>query len=147
LGKIGQVMDTFEKVGPILRSVVYDIIKALYGRSYMLIEVKTDTIQEKMKLYTHYEGLQVIDELLLLGEYAKVFELKPKTVIDIGAHIGVFTVMTGKYIKTTHKKGLILAVEPMSINYIPLVANISINELHDIIPIKAAVHLQKAQQL
>jgi len=97
-------MDTFEKVGPILRSVVYDIIKALYGRSYMLIEVKTDTIQEKMKLYTHYEGLQVIDELLLLGEYAKVFELKPKTVIDIGAHIGVFTVMTGKYIKTTHKK-------------------------------------------
>ena len=85
--------------------------------------------------------------MLLLGEYAKVFELKPKTVIDIGAHIGVFTVMIGKYIETTHKKGLILAVEPMSINYIPLVANISINELHDIIPIKAAVHLQKAQQL
>jgi FkbM family methyltransferase len=132
-------MDTFEKVGLSLRSVMYDIIKALYGRSYMLIEVKTDILQEKIKLYTHYEGLQVIDELLLLGEYAKVFELKPKTVIDIGAHIGVFTVTIGKYIETTHKKGLILAVEPMSINYIPLLANISINKLHNVIPIKAAV--------
>ncbi len=76
-------MDTFEKVGLILRSVVYDIIKALYGRSYMLIKVKTDIIQEKIKLYTHYEEFQVIDEPLLLGEYAKVFELKPKTGIDI----------------------------------------------------------------
>ncbi len=133
-------MEIFEKVGLSLRSVIYDIIKALYGRSYMLIEVKTDIIREKIKLYTHYEGLQVIDELLLLGEYAKVFELKPKTVIDIGAHIGVFTVMIGKYIETTHKKGLILAVEPMTINYIPLLANISINKLHNnVIPIKAAV--------
>ena len=97
-------MDIFEKVGPILRSVVYDIIKALCGRSYMLIEVKTDTIREKMKLYTHYEGLQVIDELLLLGEYAKVFELKPKTVIDISAYIGVFTVMTGSILRLHIRK-------------------------------------------
>jgi FkbM family methyltransferase len=105
---------------------------------YSLVSIKLD--DKRFKLYTHYEGLQVIDEILLLGQYHLAYRLKPRVVIDVGAHIGIFTVSMAKHIKEVCNNGLIIAIEPVSINYNAMLNNIEINMVKDIVkPIRAAV--------
>jgi len=61
-------------------------------------------------------------------------KIKPTDiVIDIGAHIGVFSVMASKRAKK------VIAIEPVSNNFELLKKNIEINRIGNIIPIKKAI--------
>jgi FkbM family methyltransferase len=72
----------------------------------------------------------VVGEVFSLREYeAKGFDIAPTDiVVDIGAHIGVFTV----YAARRASKGLVLAYEPFSENFVYLQQNKEINNLSNL---------------
>jgi len=97
-----------------------------------------------LRFYVHYEAFQVIDELLLLNQYAEAFKLKPCVVVDVGAHVGAFTIPMAKGIMQSCGKGLVMAIELISINYRALINNIKVNDVESIVlPVKAAVDVKR----
>lgn len=79
----------------------------------------------------------VINEILLYKLYShKGFELKDGYIIlDIGAHIGLFSILASKYAKN----GKIFGFEPSLENFNLLKENIKLNEAKNIIPINKAI--------
>jgi len=129
-------------LGHIVRkNLVYGILRAfteLSPHGYILATVRVDNTV--FRLYTHYEGLQVIDEVMLLGQYREALKLKPRVVVDLGAHIGTFTLLAVRQILDTYGDGLVVAVEPITVNYLALLNNIRLNRVERVVqPIKAAV--------
>ncbi len=107
--------------------------------NYTLIRVSTPI--GDLKLYTHYEGLFVIDEIILAGQHQRGLMLNPQVVVDVGAHIGTFTLLSALNILKTHGKGVVVSLEPVSINYTLLINNIKANQFeHVVIPVKAALY-------
>jgi predicted O-methyltransferase YrrM len=131
------------RLGLATRDLVYKLLKVIHAFSssnYSMITVKYDN--KKLKFYTHYEGLQVIDELLVLNQYNLAYKLKPRSVIDIGAHIGAFSIPMALNILDLYGDGVVVAVEPVTINYRALVNNIMINGVDKIVkPVKVAVSI------
>lgn len=54
-------------------------------------------------------------------------------VIDVGAHVGLFTLKVAKKVKK------VVAIEPHPLNYRFLIANITLNGLKNVIPLKLAL--------
>ncbi len=82
------------RLGLATRDLVYKLLKVIHAFSssnYSMITVKYDN--KRLKFYTHYEGLQVINELLVSNQYNLAYKLKPRWVIDIGAHTGAFSIL------------------------------------------------------
>jgi FkbM family methyltransferase len=133
-------------LGLIARDLVCRLLKVMHMLSsfnYSMITVKYNN--KKLKLYTHYEGLQVIDELLILNQYGLAYRLKPRVVIDVGAHIGAFSIPMTLNILDLYGDGLVVAVEPATINYRALVNNILINRVEKTVkPIKVAVSVNQS---
>jgi FkbM family methyltransferase len=138
-------MSTLLSLGLVARDLVYRLLKVMHTLSssnYSMITVRYNN--RKLKFYTHYEGLQVIDELLVLNQYGLAYRLKPRVVIDVGAHIGAFSIPMALNILDLYGDGLVIAVEPATINYRALVNNIVINGVEKIVkPIKVAVSLNQ----
>ena len=132
--------------GLIARDLVYRLLKVMHmlsSSNYSMITIRYNN--RKLKLYTHHEGLQVIDELLILNQYGLAYRLKPRVVIDVGAHIGAFSIPMALYILDLYGDGFVVAVEPATINYRALVNNIVINGVEKIVkPIKAAVSVNQS---
>jgi len=133
------------RLGLAARDLVYKLLKVIHAFSssnYSMITVKYDS--KRLKFYTHYEGLQVIDELLVLNQYSLACKLKPRSVIDISAHIGAFSIPMALNILDLYGDGVVVAVEPVTINYRALVNNIMINGVEKIVkPVKVAVSINK----
>jgi len=51
-------------------------------------------------------------------------------VIDVGAHVGKYTIPLGKMVAP---EGLVIAIEPHPINFVFLMLNVKINELSDVV--------------
>jgi len=123
------------------RNFSRNLLKAVHTLSssgYSFITINLNG--EIFKFYTHYEGVLVINELLILNQYNFVYRLKPRVTIDLGAHIGVFTISVAKNIIDLYGNGLVIAVEPNIVNYYTLVNNIKINGVGKVVKaIKAAV--------
>jgi FkbM family methyltransferase len=135
-------MSTVLSVGLVARDFVYKLLKVMHmlsSSNYSMITVKYNN-RKLIYFYTHYEGLQVIDELLILNQYDLAYRLKPRVVIDVGAHIGAFSIPMALNILDLYGDGLVIAVEPATINYRALVNNVMINGVKKIVkPIKVAV--------
>jgi len=133
---------SLKTIGLATRDKVYSILKTMhmlmpYG--YSLAKIKLDD-HIYLKLYTHYEGVQVVDEIFCLEQYRKAFELKPRIVVDVGAHIGTFTLLAIQKILNDYGDGLVIAIEPSSVNYLALLNNIKVNNVEKLVyPIKAAI--------
>ena len=69
----------------------------------------------------------------------KILCVKPGDVfIDVGAHIGIYTVMMAKRVG---KSGLVIAVEPSLSNFRVLCLNLMLNKVSNVvIPIRAAAY-------
>jgi len=89
---------------------------------YTLATVKTNL--GILKLYTHYEGLQVIDEIFILGQYSKGLTHDNRVVVDVGSHIGTFTLLSALNMKRKGIRGVVVAIEPTFINYGLLLNNV-----------------------
>lgn len=112
-------------------------------------------IKNKYVVYTLRDGLRyriragtadrpVINEVLIRNEYTpKGFGIgEDDVVVDIGAHIGVFSVMAAKYAKN----GKVYSFEPMPENFTLLKYNIRINGLKNIVAIMKAVSGKKGRR-
>lgn len=130
------------RMGVPVRSLVFQVIRASLPFDYGFVTVNHNGLG--LRFYVHYEAFQVIDELLLLNQYAEAFKLKPCVVVDVGAHVGAFTIPMAKGIMQSCGKGLVMAIEPVSINYRALVNNIKVNDVENVVlPVKAAVDVKR----
>jgi FkbM family methyltransferase len=84
----------------------------------------------KLILRTGGSDLSVDREVFESRDYEKYFRPEEgQTVVDIGAHIGCFTVRAAKLVG---EEGKILAFEPSSANFSVLCRNIALNGLHNV---------------
>jgi FkbM family methyltransferase len=75
----------------------------------------------------------------------KIFKSKSgETVVDIGAHIGFYTL---KAARDVGQKGTVIAIEPDPQNFLLLKKNIAINHFHNTIAINAALSDHDGQRL
>jgi len=101
--------------------------------------------KDDMKMFIYKDSLQVLTEILCLETYEKVFRVrKGDVVIDVGAHVGVFTI---KAAKDCGENGLVVAIEPEPRNLALLSKNVKRNSLNNVIIIGKAAgdHKGKAK--
>jgi FkbM family methyltransferase len=105
-------------------------IKDYYGRLDGLV---TYHLREgtKLKVRAGTDDLHVILEIFQYGPYD--FEERFDTLVDVGAHIGIFTVWAA------NKVGKVYALEPFKENYELLLKNIRLNKLKNVVPISKAL--------
>lgn len=110
--------------------VYFSIIK----RDYVIFETHSGL---KIKLRTRSTDLMALTNVWLVEEYSgSNFRINANDVIiDIGAHIGLFTLYASQYCKN----GIIFCFEPVDENYDILVDNITQNNLKNVKPFKSAV--------
>ncbi len=103
-------------------------------RDYVIFETYSGL---KIKLRTRSTDLMALTNVWLIQEYSKPkFEINDTDVIiDIGAHIGLFTLYASQYCKN----GIIFCFEPVEENYRVLLYNITQNNLTNVRPFKSAV--------
>ena len=78
----------------------------------------------------------IIWEIYLAKGYDKLYRYQSDDVIiDIGAHVGLFTLKAARNVK----KGLVVAVEPHPFNYELLVRNMEFNKIRNVIPLNLAL--------
>ena len=110
--------------------VYFSIIK----RDYIIFETYSGL---KIKLRTRSTDLMALTNVWLVEEYSgSNFRINANDVIiDIGAHVGLFTLYASQYCKN----GTIFCFEPVDENYDILVDNITQNNLKNVKPFKSAV--------
>lgn len=70
------------------------------------------------------------------SEIVDVFKRVNGTVVDCGAHIGKYTILSSKIVG---KRGKVIAIEPDPENYKVLIKNIALNKRKNITPLNCAV--------
>ncbi|MFH0889849.1 MAG: FkbM family methyltransferase [Candidatus Aenigmatarchaeota archaeon] len=94
-------------------------------------------IDYKVRVGPNITDRELIGEIIVLGAYnPEGFEIQQKdTVLDIGANIGIFSVMASK--RTTG--GIVYAFEPFEENFRMLQENATLNKAGNIVPCQMAV--------
>jgi FkbM family methyltransferase len=84
-----------------------------------------------------YEVSYIVNEIYRLGVYHHMgFPHEGETVIDVGGHIGIFTLHTATKVGTT---GRVIAVEPSPDNFRMLNKNVKSNRLKNVTPVCTAL--------
>jgi len=106
----------------------------LTKNDYVIFETKNNF---KIKIRVNSTDLMALTHVWLIEEYSYPgFEIKENDlIIDIGAHIGLFSLHSSQYCKN----GKILSFEPVKENYELLVENIRLNKIKNIYPFNMAV--------
>jgi FkbM family methyltransferase len=101
---------------------------------YAILEIRSGI---KVKLRTNSTDLMAFINVWLVEEYRKQgFEIKNNyTIIDIGAHIGLFALYASQFCKS----GKIFCFEPIKENFDVLVSNVELNKITNIITNNKAV--------
>ena len=101
---------------------------------YVIFETKTGL---KIKIRTNSTDLMALTNLWMINEYCvEDFQIaKNDTIIDVGAHIGLFSLLVSQFCKT----GKIFSFEPISDNFNLLMSNLKLNHTENIHPFNLAV--------
>ena len=120
----------------------YDIVKFFY-KSMKFLKlgnprlVKVHAREYNYKYYCRLEEFDPYRE----ADIVKLFSPKEgDIVVDVGAHIGKYTIVASKIVGS---KGKVIAIEAHPINYDTLKQNIVINKLSNVIALNYAVHSMK----
>ena len=110
--------------------VYYKII----NDKFVIFRTKTDL---RIKIRVRSTDLMALTNVWMINEYdVEDFEINTNdTVIDLGAHIGLFSLLVSQLCKT----GKILSFEPVSENFDLLVSNLKLNRIENILPFNMAV--------
>ena len=126
---------TLEKLKIVLRVMKVFRNWWLYPIVYLKLTKKPTVIFEtkngiKIMLRTNSTDLMALTHVWLIGEYSKQdFQIKKTdVVIDVGAHIGLFSL----YASQNCTKGKIFAFEPIKENYEILESNKKLNDFSNI---------------
>ena len=106
----------------------------LINDKFVIFKTKTDL---RIKIRVRSTDLMALTNVWMINEYdVEDFEINTNdTVIDIGAHIGLFSLLVSQLCKT----GKILSFEPVSENFDLLVSNLKLNHIKNILPFNMAV--------
>ena len=99
-----------------------DIKELFFGK---MILNKNDLVQNHLYLKGNWEKFH--------DEYIDKYINKQSIVLDIGAHVGTFS------LKVSKKCKVVYCFEPFIINYVQLINNININKYENIIPFNFAI--------
>jgi FkbM family methyltransferase len=110
----------------------------LIRKKYMILTLKN---KYRLKLRVDSTDLQAFTNVWLIEEYKKNgFQILDKdTIIDIGAHIGLFSTYASQFCKS----GKIISFEPIKENYDLLIENIRANNLTNVHCFNKAVSDQR----
>ena len=106
----------------------------LTKQKYVILVTKNGL---KIKLRTCSTDLIAFTHVWIIKEYSRLgFEINENDVIiEIGAHIGLFSLFAWQYCKN----GKIYCFEPVKENYDMLLSNLELNGIKNIMPINSAV--------
>jgi len=106
----------------------------LTKNDYVIFETKNNL---KIKIRVNSTDLMALTHVWLIEEYSSPgFEINENDlIIDIGAHIGLFSLFSSQYCKN----GKILSFEPIKENYELLVENLRLNNIKNVYPFNKAV--------
>ena len=106
----------------------------LINDKFVIFKTKTDL---RIKIRVRSTDLMALTNVWMINEYdIEDFEINTNdTVVDIGAHIGLFSLLVSQLCKT----GKILSFEPVSENFDLLVSNLKLNHIENILPFNMAV--------
>jgi FkbM family methyltransferase len=106
----------------------------LIGSKYVNIRLRDGT---RLKLHSGSVDSGRLNAVFILNQYLQEGNAigENDVVVDIGAHIGLFTVLASK----AAVKGRVYAFEPFSANFGLLKENVSLNRLDNVTPVNAAV--------
>ena len=99
----------------------------IYDKKFFILKLKNGL---KLKLRTNSTDIYAFTNVWLIEEYRKEgFAIKSAdNIIDVGAHIGLFTVYASQFCKN----GKIFSYEPVKENFELLKENISLNVLNNV---------------
>ena len=106
----------------------------LINDTFVIFRTKTDL---RIKIRVRSTDLMALTNVWMVNEYdIEDFEINVNdTVIDIGAHIGLFSLLVSQRCKT----GKILSFEPVRENFDLLVSNLKLNHIENVLPFNMAV--------
>ena len=106
----------------------------LINDTFVIFRTKTDL---RIKIRVRSTDLMALTNVWMINEYdIEDFEINVNdTVIDIGAHIGLFSLLVSQRCKT----GKILSFEPVRENFDLLVYNLKLNHIENVLPFNMAV--------
>ena len=106
----------------------------LLNDDFVIFKTKTGL---SIKIRVRSTDLMALTNVWLINEYdVKDFEINANdTVIDIGSHIGLFSLLVSQLCKT----GKILSFEPVRENFDLLVSNLNLNHIENVLPFNMAV--------
>lgn len=114
---------------------VYPIVYyGLTKKEHVVLETRTGL---KIKIRTNSTDVMAFTHVWLIEEYSNSgFDLhESDTIIDIGAHIGLFTLFASQFCKN----GKIYCFEPVKENYELLLSNMTLNNLSNVSAFNVAV--------
>ena len=102
-------------------------------KSHVIFETKNNL---KLKIRTNSTDIMTLTNIWLVQEYDKKFQINENDIIiDIGAHIGLFSLFASQYCKN----GKIFSYEPIKENFELLLENIKLNKIENVHPHNSAV--------
>lgn len=132
MGKIKTALRAINilKNWPIYFADYFKIVK----KPYIFFKLKNGVI---FKIRSKTNDRVIFNQIWLTKTYTPSgFEIKENDlIIDIGAHIGMFSILAGKFAP----KGKVYAFEPSEENFNLLKENIELNKMENVVPINKAI--------
>lgn len=107
-----------------------DKVLTLINKRLPLPLIKYDNV----KVCLGFGVLHVMEDVELYYKFVK--PMRGWTVVDGGAHVGVYTVEVAKIVS---EEGMVVSIEPDPDNFRILCCNLKFNKLTNVIPIRAAL--------
>ncbi|MCR6692459.1 MAG: FkbM family methyltransferase [archaeon YNP-LCB-003-016] len=135
----GNIPKCCDEIVDYLYKLLYITIIRAHGGSIYKVNNHKELIiltYKRLKLLIPQDSLKIFKQIFIDEIYEQFFKVKKgDVVIDVGAHVGIFTVKAGKTVGTM---GLVIALEPENRNFTLLHHNIRSNNLDNVILIKKA---------
>ncbi len=109
----------------------------IYKKKYYILKLKNG---KKIKLRNNSTDIHTFTNIWIIEEYSQIGNKKKEIIIDIGAHIGLFSIYA---LKCDPKE--IIAFEPIKENYDLLKENVLLNKIENIKCYNVAVSDEKLE--
>jgi len=126
------------------REKAYRIYNSLLNTSFSPIVLSLVPVLTRSKaILRDFVDFKVYHEIYVDNLYFYEVLRESMNVIDVGAHIGMYTVLAAEKVG---RKGKVIAIEPGPENYKQLLKNIELNKFKNVIPMNIALTDHKGRE-